>query len=113
VTSSSSSSSSSGSTRATPWHPDHPTRPHRPPNLDLAASLARWDQVSRLPRLLGLRSRAFSFAQTRFNTDPAKNGTGRRELGRELGPTAQCYTLEASFFAATINRQLLLFTPEK
>ena len=35
------------------------------------------------------------------NTDPSKEGTGRRALGTLLGPSVHCYTLEVSFYASS------------
>jgi hypothetical protein len=83
------------------WHPDHPANPARVlgPDCDGAASVARWEHESRFPRLLGARSRTFSFLQTRFNSDPSKEGTARRELGCLLGFPTHVYTLETSNYA--------------
>eukprot|EP00047_Mylnosiga_fluctuans_P020776 m.96273 g.96273 ORF g.96273 m.96273 type:complete len:493 (+) comp8626_c0_seq4:70-1548(+) len=53
-----------------------------------------------LPRLLAAETRDFSVAQTLFNNDKQKAGTGRRSLGGLLGNNTQCYTLEVSFFAS-------------
>ena len=85
-------------------HPHHPGRSSRPgavPEewLDEAASLAAWAREACFPRLLGERSPSFSLADTRFDADPAKEGTGRRALGSHVGKGgALCYTLEASFY---------------
>merc|ERR1712196_478161 len=51
------------------------------------------------PRLLSARAPDFKFHQTKFDQDPSKEGTGRRELGAIM-PGVRCYTLEVSFFAA-------------
>jgi len=40
----------------------------------------------------------FSFANTAFNRDVVKAGTGRRFLGGILDESSYCYTLEVSFY---------------
>eukprot|EP00753_Platysulcus_tardus_P018221 PLAT6783.1.p1 GENE.PLAT6783.1~~PLAT6783.1.p1 ORF type:complete len:613 (-),score=151.44 PLAT6783.1:86-1924(-) len=54
----------------------------------------------RFPALLDGISRQFSLSDTRFDTDPAKGGTGRRALGDLFAADVHCYTLEVSFFAS-------------
>jgi len=51
------------------------------------------------PRLLAAHADDFSIEATDFNSHKAKAGTGRRALMDVMHPTAQIYTLEASFFA--------------
>jgi hypothetical protein len=53
------------------------------------------------PRLLDKNAPDFSFLQTRFDSDPGKEGSGRRALGEMCGSNVHCYTLEVSFFAST------------
>lgn len=48
------------------------------------------------PRILADITEKYSLAQTLFNNDKQKAGTGRRSLGSLLSPGAQCFTLEIS-----------------
>jgi cytosolic carboxypeptidase protein 6 len=59
------------------------------------------ERESLFPRMLDLNSTDFSFQQTKADSDPNKEGTGRRALGQMLSPGVRCYTLEVSFYAST------------
>ena len=59
------------------------------------------ERESMFPRMLDLNSTDFSFQQTKADSDPSKEGTGRRALGQMLSPGVRCYTLEVSFYAST------------
>lgn len=59
------------------------------------------ERESLFPRLLDSNSSDFSFQQTKSDSDPNKEGTGRRALGQMLSPGVRCYTLEVSFYAST------------
>jgi murein tripeptide amidase MpaA len=59
----------------------------------------RRERHALFPKLFSSIADDFSLAQTSFNQDPAKAGTGRRFLGNNLDSGTNCYTLEVSFFS--------------
>lgn len=61
------------------------------------------ESESLIPRLMHARCPDFSFQRTKFDQDNSKAGTGRRAVGALLAPRVSCYTLEVSFYAATIG----------
>lgn len=58
----------------------------------------RFQRQSVFPRLMCAICDDFSYANTAFNRDTVKAGTGRRLLGGVLDEAAHCYTLEVSFY---------------
>lgn len=58
----------------------------------------RAQRQSVFPRLMCARAPDFSIANTAFNRDAIKAGTGRRFLGGILDECSHCYTLEVSFY---------------
>ncbi|XP_076462552.1 cytosolic carboxypeptidase 6-like [Babylonia areolata] len=62
----------------------------------------RYEKQSIFPKLLGANAEDFSLANTNFNRDAIKAGTGRRTLGGCLDES-HCYTLEVSFYSYTAN----------
>ncbi|CAN0073740.1 unnamed protein product, partial [Scytosiphon promiscuus] len=56
--------------------------------------------ASVFPRMLATNAPDFSFARSKFDADPNKEGTGRRALGQLLSPDVLCFTLEVSFYAS-------------
>lgn len=62
----------------------------------------RYEKQSIFPKLLCANAEDFSLANTNFNRDAVKAGTGRRTLGGCLDES-HCYTLEVSFFSYTCN----------
>ncbi|CAM9962503.1 unnamed protein product [Hapterophycus canaliculatus] len=50
--------------------------------------------------MLATNAPDFSFARSKFDADPNKEGTGRRALGQLLSPDVLCFTLEVSFYAS-------------
>eukprot|EP00904_Undaria_pinnatifida_P004320 jgi/Undpi1/1388/HiC_scaffold_11.g04780.m1 len=58
------------------------------------------DVLAAFPRMLELNAPDFSFERSRFDSDPNKEGTGRRALGQLLSPDVLCFTLEVSFYAS-------------
>ncbi|KAK7101062.1 cytosolic carboxypeptidase 6-like [Littorina saxatilis] len=62
----------------------------------------RYERHSIFPKLLGANAEDFSLANTNFNRDAVKAGTGRRTLGGCLDES-HCYTLEVSFYSYTAN----------
>eukprot|EP00051_Salpingoeca_urceolata_P011895 m.147929 g.147929 ORF g.147929 m.147929 type:complete len:428 (+) comp17301_c1_seq3:364-1647(+) len=67
---------------------------------------AQWE----FPQTLSSIAEEFSLAQTLFNNDKAKAGTGRRSLGGLLNPQAQCYTLEVSCYGFLREGHVVPFT---
>ncbi|KAL3868699.1 hypothetical protein ACJMK2_041476 [Sinanodonta woodiana] len=61
--------------------------------------LERYERQSVFPKLLCANAEDFSMANTNFNKDAVKAGTGRRTLGCVLDDTSHSYTLEVSFFS--------------
>ncbi|XP_069127054.1 cytosolic carboxypeptidase 6-like [Argopecten irradians] len=61
--------------------------------------IERYERQSVFPKLLGANAEDFSLANTNFNKDAVKAGTGRRTLGGCLDDNSHCYTLEVSFFS--------------
>ncbi|XP_039259503.1 cytosolic carboxypeptidase 6-like [Styela clava] len=59
----------------------------------------RFQRQAVFPRLMCSNADDFSFANTAFNRDVVKAGTGRRFLGGILDETSYCYTLEVSFYS--------------
>ena len=59
------------------------------------------ERESQFPRFLDANSSDFSFQQSKADSDPNKEGTGRRALGQMLSSGVRCYTLEVSFYAST------------
>lgn len=78
----------------------HSQQPHEQEEQEKAHSSS---DSTRFPFLFAARSKEFSFEQSRFDSDPCKEGTGRRALGDLLGADTHCYTLEVSFFAASMK----------
>lgn len=58
----------------------------------------RFQRQAVFPRLMCGNAEDFSFANTAFNRDVVKAGTGRRFLGGILDDSCYCYTLEVSFY---------------
>ncbi|CAK8689718.1 unnamed protein product [Clavelina lepadiformis] len=58
----------------------------------------RFQRQAVFPRLMCSNAEDFSFANTAFNRDVVKAGTGRRFLGGILDESSYCYTLEVSFY---------------
>jgi len=58
----------------------------------------RLQRQSIFPKLMCNHADDFSFANTAFNRDAVKAGTGRRFLGGILDDSSYCYTLEVSFY---------------
>ncbi|XP_078484968.1 cytosolic carboxypeptidase 6-like isoform X2 [Ciona intestinalis] len=58
----------------------------------------RFQRQAVFPRLMCSNADDFSFANTAFNRDVVKAGTGRRFLGGILDESSYCYTLEVSFY---------------
>ena len=58
----------------------------------------RFQRQAVFPRLMCSHAEDFSFANTAFNRDVVKAGTGRRFLGGILDESSYCYTLEVSFY---------------
>lgn len=67
------------------------------------ASTSSADSAARFPRLLSDRSRMVSYTMSRYDTDPAKLGTGRRALTERVGARCECMTLELSFFGTEVD----------
>ncbi|CAN0031838.1 unnamed protein product [Laminaria digitata] len=63
----------------------------------------RGDVLAAFPRMLEVNAPDFSFERSRFDSDPSKEGTGRRALGQLLSPDVLCFTLEVSFYASHRN----------
>eukprot|EP00742_Colponemidia_sp_Colp-10_P008767 GILJ01009514.1.p1 GENE.GILJ01009514.1~~GILJ01009514.1.p1 ORF type:complete len:427 (+),score=70.92 GILJ01009514.1:65-1345(+) len=63
------------------------------------ADVTELEKALVFPRLLEMNFPDFSFANSRFDSDASKAGTGRRALLDMLTST-HCYTLEVSFFGA-------------
>lgn len=59
----------------------------------------RFQRQAIFPRLMCSNADDFSFANTAFNRDVVKAGTGRRFLGGILDESSHCYTLEVSFYS--------------
>lgn len=59
----------------------------------------RFQRQAVFPRLMCSNADDFSFANTAFNRDVVKAGTGRRFLGGILDESSHCYTLEVSFYS--------------
>ncbi|WAR24325.1 CBPC6-like protein [Mya arenaria] len=59
----------------------------------------RYERQSVFPKLLCGNAEDFSLANTNFNRDAVKAGTGRRTLGGCLDDNSHCYTLEVSFYS--------------
>lgn len=59
----------------------------------------RYERQSVFPKLLCANAEDFSLANTNFNRDAVKAGTGRRTLGGCLDESSHCYTLEVSFYS--------------
>lgn len=74
----------------------------------------RFEQQMIFPHLLYANADDFSMANTSFNRDAMKAGTGRRFLGSTLKPRAHCYTLEVSFsgFSTGISQIQSPYTEE-
>lgn len=74
----------------------------------------RVERHSVFPRLLCTNAEDFSLANTNYNRDAVKAGTGRRTLGSCLDENSHCYTLEVSFFSYQTNSasQALPYTEE-
>ncbi|XP_074641861.1 cytosolic carboxypeptidase 6-like isoform X2 [Tubulanus polymorphus] len=59
----------------------------------------RYEKQAVFPKLLVANAEDFSMANTAFNRDAVKAGTGRRTLGGCLDDSSYSYTLEVSFFS--------------
>ncbi|ESO12131.1 hypothetical protein HELRODRAFT_63123, partial [Helobdella robusta] len=62
---------------------------------------SRHERQAVFPRLFCQNAEDFSLANTSFNNDSFKAGTGRRTLGDILDKKCNCYTLEVSFYSYT------------
>uniref|UniRef100_H2YNR8 Cytosolic carboxypeptidase 6 n=1 Tax=Ciona savignyi TaxID=51511 RepID=H2YNR8_CIOSA len=58
----------------------------------------RFQRQAVFPKLMCSNAEDFSYANTAFNRDVVKAGTGRRFLGGILDESSYCYTLEVSFY---------------
>jgi len=72
----------------------------------------RFQRQAVFPRLMCNNAEDFSFANTAFNRDAVKSGTGRRFLGGILDESSYCYTLEVSFFNYFHGAQSLPYTQD-
>eukprot|EP00055_Hartaetosiga_balthica_P015211 m.88323 g.88323 ORF g.88323 m.88323 type:complete len:853 (+) comp8805_c1_seq1:2084-4642(+) len=75
----------------------------------------RMEEQWQLPFVLSETSTMFSLARSKFNSDTAKSGTGRRTIGSILGVQGHSYTLETSFYGFTgMNEEAVIpFTENK
>ncbi|XP_052255963.1 cytosolic carboxypeptidase 6-like isoform X3 [Dreissena polymorpha] len=75
--------------------------------------MERYERQSVFPKLLCGNAEDFSLANTNFNRDAVKAGTGRRTLGGCLDENSHCYTLEVSFFSyQSTTGQAMPYTEE-
>ncbi|XP_048255716.1 cytosolic carboxypeptidase 6-like isoform X1 [Haliotis rufescens] len=76
--------------------------------------MERYERQSVFPKLLCANAEDFSLANTNFNRDAVKAGTGRRTLGGCMDENAHCYTLEVSFFSyqTSTTGQAMPYTEE-
>ncbi|KAF6030990.1 AGBL4 [Bugula neritina] len=76
--------------------------------------ITRYERQAIFPKLLCQNAEDFSLANTAFNRDAVKAGTGRRTLGSSLDDKSHCYTLEVSFYSymVTTSSQALPYTEE-
>ncbi|XP_063723535.1 cytosolic carboxypeptidase 6-like [Symsagittifera roscoffensis] len=74
----------------------------------------RFERQAVFPRLMSNNCDDFSMANTNFNRDQVKAGTGRRYLGGAMNEDALCYTLEVSFYGymTSTSSQVIPYTEE-
>lgn len=69
-------------------------------------------QVRMYPRLLSLLSPEFAFKNCRWKQGPGKRGTGRVVVAKDIGLVTS-YTIEASFFGASMQVETEVDPPEE